>query len=305
MEREIVWDLFTNTIAASKVLRIDADFREKMIEAKQRMRPLEIGHAGQLEEWGHDWDLNAPELNHRHVSHLFAAYPGWQIWPDTTPQLAAAVRKSLALRGDEATGWSNAWKINLYARLRDGDHAFKILNEQLRLAGSIGTDYHGEGGGTYGNLFDAHPPFQIDGNFGATSGINEMLLQSNQRYAETPDGVEDRYLIDLLPALPSAWPDGTVRGLRARGGFQIDLEWHRGRLVAATLQSEHDGTARVRYAGTTLPVVLAGGQSIRFTVSASGGLQASPRKLPGLAHRLSASVPSCGLAVHPQHAPKA
>ena len=139
VEREVIWDLLTNTITASQVLGIDQDFRERLAQAKAAMRPLEIGKAGQLEEWGHDWDLNAPEMNHRHVSHLFAAYPGWQISPDTTPALAAAVRKSLALRGDEATGWSNAWKINLYARLRDGDHALKILNEQLRLAGSVTT----------------------------------------------------------------------------------------------------------------------------------------------------------------------
>ena len=277
VEREIIWDLLTNTIAASRVLNTDADFREKLIAAKQKIRPLEIGKAGQLEEWGHDWDLNAPEMNHRHISHLFAAYPGWQISPDTTPDLALAVRKALELRGDEATGWSNAWKINLYARLRDGDHAFKILSQQLRLAGSVGTDYHGEGGGTYGNMFDAHPPFQIDGNFGSTSGIDEMLLQSNQRYAEEPGGIEDSYLIDLLPALPSAWSDGSIHGLRARGGFEVDMEWKHGKLSAATLRSVGGRAARLRYTGTALPFAMLPGQEILVTASEGRLLLSKPR----------------------------
>ena len=238
------------------------------------IRPLEIGKAGQLEEWGHDWDMNAREMNHRHVSHLFAAYPGWQIAPDTTPALAAAVRKSLELRGDEATGWSNAWKINLYARLRDGDHALKIFGQQLRLAGGTTTDYHGEGGGTYGNMFDAHPPFQIDGNFGSTSGIDEMLLQSSQRYSETPGGVEDSYLIDLLPALPSLWPQGSIRGLRTRGGFEVDLAWSAGKLTTATLRSMAGTSTRVRYDAKTLPVLLNPGQQIEITAP-GGELQLS------------------------------
>ncbi len=275
VEREIVWDLFTNTIAASQVLSTDDDFRKKLIAAKAKIRPLEIGKAGQLEEWGHDWDENAPEKNHRHISHLFAAYPGWQISPATSPALASAVRESLRERGDEATGWSNAWKINLYARLRDGDHAFKILGEQLRLAGSVGTDYHGEGGGTYGNLFDAHPPFQIDGNFGSTSGIDELLLQSSQRYSEQPGGVEDSYLIDLLPALPSGWPTGSMHGLRARGGFAVDLNWKNGRLTAATVRSVGGTTARLRYGDTTIPIKLSQGEQIRIPHLANGKLRRS------------------------------
>ncbi len=274
VEREIVWDLFTNTIAASQVLGTDEDFRAKLLAAKAKIRPLEIGKAGQLEEWGHDWDENAPEKNHRHISHLFAAYPGWQIAPDTTPALAGAVRETLLERGDEATGWSNAWKINLYARLRDGDHAFKILNEQLRLAGSAGTDYHGEGGGTYGNLFDAHPPFQIDGNFGSTSGIDEMLLQSSQRYREHPGDAEDSYLIDLLPALPSAWPNGSMHGLRARGGFTVDVDWKGGKLSNATLRSTGGTVARLRYGSTTVPVGMRPGDQMSFTITSAGKLQA-------------------------------
>ncbi|MEO6804425.1 MAG: glycoside hydrolase family 95 protein [Granulicella sp.] len=266
VEREIIWDLFTNTIAASEVLGIDPEFRARLEKAKAEIRPLEIGKAGQLEEWGHDWDLNSAEMNHRHVSHLFAAYPGWQISPETTPTLASAVRKSLELRGDEATGWSNAWKINLYARLHDGNHALKILNEQLRLASTGGpTDYHGEGGGTYGNLFDAHPPFQIDGNFGSTSGIDEMLLQSSQRYAERPGGIEDNYYIDLLPALPSLWPDGYMHGLRARGGFEVDQDWRDGKLLKAKIRSVEGTSTRLRYNGQTLPLKLRPGQEIDIT----------------------------------------
>lgn len=267
VEREIIWDLFTNTIAASKVLNTDHEFRLKLEAAKAAIRPLEIGKAGQLEEWGHDWDLNAPEMNHRHISHLFAAYPGWQISPDTTPELAAAVKKSLALRGDEATGWSNAWKINLYARLKDGDHALKILNEQLRLAGSVGTDYHGEGGGTYGNMFDAHPPFQIDGNFGSTSGINEMLLQSSQRYTDGLNGAEDLYVIDLLPALPSQWPNGSMHGLRARGGFEVDVDWKDGKLNSANIRSIGGSSAKLNYRGKTAATKISPGEEMRVTVS--------------------------------------
>lgn len=276
VEREIIWDLFTNTIAASKLLNTDPAFRARLQTAKAAIRPLEIGKAGQLEEWGHDWDLNAPEMNHRHVSHLFAAYPGWQISPGTTPDLAAAVKKSLALRGDEATGWSNAWKINLYARLGDGDHALKILNEQLRLAESVRTDYHGGGGGTYGNMFDAHPPFQIDGNFGGTSGIDEMLLQSSQRYADSSSDALDRYYIDLLPALPSLWQEGSMHGLRARGGFEVDVDWQQGKLSSARIRSVGGSSARLRYNGQTIPFKLHPGQELE--VMMSGGMHlSSPR----------------------------
>ncbi len=278
VEREIIWDLFTNTIAASKVLGIDPQFRADLENAKAQIRPLEIGKAGQLEEWGHDWDLNAKEMNHRHISHLFAAYPGWQITPETTPALASAVSKSLELRGDEATGWSNAWKINLYARLKNGDHAFKILNEQLRLASTAGgTDYHGHGGGTYGNMFDAHPPFQIDGNFGSSSGIDEMLLQSHQRYTAHPGEAEDSYYIDLLPALPSAWPEGSIRGLRARGGFEVDETWSGGRLTSAQLKSIAGTGTRLRYQGQTVPVTLRPGQAAEITVT-HGKLRVTPTK---------------------------
>ena len=264
--REIIWDLFTNTIAASKALGDDADFRAKVQEARDKIRPPEIGKAGQLEEWGHDWDTNAPDPHHRHVSHLFAAYPGWQISLHGTPDLAGAVKKSLEMRGDAATGWGNAWKINLWARMGDGDHAFRILNRQLRLVSGSNTVMGGEGaGGTYGNMFDAHPPFQIDGNFGSPSGINEMLLQSSERYEAPAAPDEDHYYIDLLPALPSTWPNGSMHGLRARGGFQVDLDWENGQLRSATITSVGGSVAKVRYRNDVLDLRLAPGGSVKFT----------------------------------------
>jgi len=176
------------------------------------------------------------------------------------------VKKSLELRGDEATGWSNAWKINLWAHLRDGDHAYKILSEQLRLAGGQTTDYHGAGGGTYADMLDAHPPFQIDGNFGSTSGIDEMLLQSSERYSDPSAPNEDRYVIDLLPALPSAWPTGSMHGLRARGGFQVDLDWKEGLLSSALIRSVGGSKAKLRYGSDTKAIQLRPGQQLRVTL---------------------------------------
>jgi alpha-L-fucosidase 2 len=214
-------------------------------------------------------------MNHRHVSHLFALFPGHEISPQLTPAHAAAAKKSLELRGDEATGWSNAWKINLWAHLRDGDHAFKILNEQLRLAGTQNTDYHGEGGGTYADMLDAHPPFQIDGNFGGTSGINEMLLQSSERYSSPSAPNEDFYTIDLLPALPSAWPSGSIRGLKARGGFEVDIDWKDGALVSAVIRSIAGTGARVRYGAAIREIRLQPGQSLRVT-PVQGAISLSP-----------------------------
>jgi len=275
VEREIIWDLFTNTIAASKVLGTDRLFRSKLQVAKDKMEPLQIGKAGQLEEWGHDWDLNGPEMNHRHVSHLFALFPGHEISPQETPALAAAAKKSLELRGDEATGWSNAWKINLWAHLRDGDHAFKILSEQLRLAGAQTTDYHGEGGGTYADMLDAHPPFQIDGNFGSTSGIDEMLLQSSERYTDPSTPNDDLYVIDLLPALPSAWPTGSIQGLRARGGFQVNLDWKDGLLSSAVIRSVGGSMGKVRYGSNIQAIRLRQGQQVRVKLL-NGEMRVTP-----------------------------
>jgi alpha-L-fucosidase 2 len=271
--REIVWDLFTNTVAAQKVLHTDPALRRRLEVALAHIRPFEIGRAGQLEEWGHDWDLNG-DLHHRHVSHLFGLFPGWQISTTRTPALAAAARTSLELRGDASTGWSNAWKINLWAHLHDGDHALKILGQQLQLVpGDANTT--GEFGGSYANLFDVCPPFQIDGNFGSTSGIDEMLLQSSERYTDPASPSNSLYVIDLLPALPSLWASGSIRGLRARGGFQVDETWQHGQLLSATITSLAGTHAQLRYAGRTTPITLHPGASLTFSLQ-NGLLTAQP-----------------------------
>ena len=264
LDREIVWDLFTNTIQATETLQTDASFRAQLEAARAKIKPLQIGRAGQLEEWPRDWDLNDPEPHHRHISHLFAVHPGHQISALHTPELAAAARKSLELRGDEGTGWSKAWKINVWARLHDGDRAFRLLGEQLHLVSTTATNYGG-GGGTYPNLFDAHPPFQIDGNFGALSGITEMLLQSQERYVDPVHPAEDHYLIQLLPALPSAWPAGSVTGLRARGGFELNETWAGGKLIHATIRSVGGTTCRVRYGENVIRLQFKLGEAVRLT----------------------------------------
>ncbi len=270
MERAIVWELFDNTAQATAVLGIDPAFRKKLETARDRIRPLQIGKAGQLMEWGGDWDMNSNDMHHRHVSHLFPLHPGHQISALGTPALAAAAKKTLEQRGDDGTGWSKAWKINFWARLRDGDHALKIISEQLRPTSELKVVM--SKGGTYPNLFDAHPPFQIDGNFGATSGIAEMLLQSQDRCTAPATPAQDRYIVDLLPALPSAWPNGSVTGLRARGGLTVDLAWKTGKLTTAVLRSPTGSVGKVRYNGRTIDLSLKPGQA----VSLSENLSVSP-----------------------------
>ncbi|BCM93505.1 hypothetical protein IAD21_05396 [Abditibacteriota bacterium] len=263
MERQIIYDLFSNYLLASQTLNVDAGFREQIVQARSKIRLPQIGKAGQLMEWSKDWDLNAPEPHHRHVSHLFALFPGRQISPLTTPELATAAQKSLELRGDEGTGWSKAWKINFWARLRDGDHAYKLLCDQLNYVTTNGTNYS-RGGGTYANLFDAHPPFQIDGNFGALAGMTQMLLQSQDMYVDPATPLVDRYIIDLLPALPSQWATGSIHGLRARGGFEVNLDWKQGKLTSATIRSVGGTATKVRYGDKTLDLQLKSGQSVRL-----------------------------------------
>ncbi len=248
-QSEITSYLFNACIESSAILGVDQEFRSKLVSQRKKLLPIQIGRDGRVMEWPEPYKEADP--HHRHVSHLWGLYPGDEISPEAEPDLAAAARKTLEARGDSGVGWALAYKALLWSRLENGDHAWKLVRAALAPASGMDVRYD-NGGGVYPNLFDACPPFQIDGNFGITAAIAEMLLQS------------EAGRIHLLPALPAAWKDGMVAGLCARGGFEADMSWKDGGLVAATIKSAAGGTCQVSYRGKTVIVGIKKGESIHL-----------------------------------------
>lgn len=253
MDMQICRELFNACISASAVLKTDAQWRNELATTVKQLAPNQIGAKGDLNEWVNDWEDAEP--HHRHVSHLYGLHPYDEISINKTPALAEAAKQTLLQRGDAGTGWSMAWKINFWARLHDGEHALQLFKQLVKpVAGGDEIKMSG-GGGTYSNLFCGHPPFQIDGNFGGTAGLAEMLLQSNDEE------------IELLPALPAAWHTGTIKGLCARNGFDVNIEWKNGQLVSCSLLSKAGNDVTLLYKGKTIRLKTVKGKTYRFALS--------------------------------------
>ncbi|MFB9277569.1 glycosyl hydrolase family 95 catalytic domain-containing protein [Cohnella cellulosilytica] len=252
MDMQLIWDLFTNCISASEALDSDCEFRDRLVSARARLYPMRVGRHGQLQEWSVDFEEH--DVHHRHIAHMYGVYPGRQLTRRETPELFAAARRALERRGDDGTGWSLAWKIGLWARFGDGNRAMTFVRKLMQLCETEEKNYHS--GGIYANLFDAHPPFQIDGNFGFTASLIELLVGSHQGF------------IELLPALPDDWPAGFIKGVRARGGFEVSLRWTDGKPTEAAIVSHAGRTCRL-YAPRPLTVEESGGATVETT--AEGG----------------------------------
>ena len=252
MDNQIIFDVLSNALHASRILKMSASYQDSLRSMLNRLAPMQIGKYNQLQEWLED--LDNPNDKHRHISHVYGLFPSNQISPYTHPLLFQAAKNTLLQRGDEATGWSIGWKVNLWARLLDGNHAFRIINNMLKLLPGDEVKEAYPQGRTYPNLFDAHPPFQIDGNFGGTAGITEMLLQSHMGF------------IQLLPALPDAWKEGSVKGLCAKGNFEIDIIWQDGKLKEAVILSKAGEPCNLRYGNLTFTFKTTKGKTYKVMV---------------------------------------